>query len=196
MKATAAKPAVGGAVSYAGITATLPTDAVTEPTGFNNVGYISEDGVSRSQDVDNDVIKAWGGDVVLVLEKGKTEKFKFVMIEPTNIAALKLVNGDDSVTGTSLEEGISVASNSKAKGAHAFVIDMIEAENTLHRICIPKGVVSAIGDTEYKDSGAIGYDVEVTAIADEAGNTCYEYFKTAPANAAPAGGESTGNGEG
>ena len=180
MKATAAKPAIGGAVSIGPTTATLPTDATSTPTGFTNVGYISDAGVTRSQEVETDVVKAWGGDVVLVLENGKTEKFKFVMIEPANIAALKLVNGDGAVTGSAVASGISVASNAKARGGHALVIDMIEAEDTLHRICIPNGVLSGIDDITYVDNAAVGYGVEITAIADSSGNTCYEYIKTKP----------------
>lgn len=178
MKATAAKPVIGGAVEYGPLTATLPTDASSTATGFTNVGYISEDGLTRSRELENDTVKAWGGDVVLVLEMGQTETFQFTMIEPANVAALKLVNGDDSVSGTDLASGITVVSNNKEKGGHKFVITMAEAENTVHRICIPYGVVSAIGETVYTDGGAVGYDVTVTAIADSSGNTCYEYFKT------------------
>ncbi len=179
MKATAAKPAVGGAISYGATSITLPTDATSTPSNVTNVGYLSQDGVKRNISLDSDVIKAWCGDVVLVLEKGKTETFKFVMIEPASLAVLKLIHGDSAVSGSALATGIAVQSNSDAKGAKAFIIDMIEAENTLHRICIPKGVVTAIDEISYTDSGAVGYGVTITAAADDSGNTCYEYFKTA-----------------
>lgn len=182
MNATAAKPAVGGAISYGATTITLPTDATSTPSNVTNVGYLSKDGVKRNISLDSDVIKAWCGDVVLVLEKGKTETFKFVMIEPARIAALKLIHGDSAVSGSALATGIAVQSNGKEKGPKAFIIDMIEAENTLHRICIPKGVVTAIDEITYNDSGAVGYGVTITGAADDNGNTCYEYFQTASAS--------------
>ena len=178
MKATAAKPIQGGAVSIGPLSASLPTDATSSATGFSQLGYISEDGVTRTREIDNDVVKAWGGDVVLVLEMGQTEKFKFTLIEPANVNVLKLVNGDDAVTGSDISTGIAVTSNARAKGGHKFIIDMLEAEDTWHRICVPNGVLSSLGDTTYVDNGAVGYEVEITAIADSSGNTAYEYIKT------------------
>ena len=183
---TAAKPKIGGAISYGPVNVTLPTDAVTEPTGLSAVGYIADDGVTRTQELESENIKAWGGDVVLVLENGKTEKFKFKMLESQNVASLKLVNGEGNVTGTALATGISVRSNSQSKGSHAFVIDMIESGNTLHRIVIPNGIVTDIGDIVYVDNDAISYEVEITAIADSAGNTCYEYLQSVGSDLPPA----------
>lgn len=176
---TPAKPAVGGGVMTAPLTATLPTAADSTATEFTSLGYISDAGVVRSIQKDTEVVKAWGGDVVLVLNKSKTENFKFVLLNGTDPNVLKLVNGDGNVTGSALETGISAKSNNNSDGGHEFVIDMIEDANTLHRICIPKGVVTNVGDVTYVDSAAIGYEITITAIADSSGYTCYEYWKTA-----------------
>lgn len=177
---TAAKPKIGGAISLAPLNTTLPTTADgTLATGFENLGYVSDAGVTRSFDLDTEVIKAWGGDVVLVLDNGKTETFQFALLEATAVIALKLVNGDSNVTGSALASGISVTSNNVQKQGHAFVIDMIESQNTLHRIVIPNGVVTELGDITYVDNEPIQSDVTITAIADSSGNTAYEYFKTA-----------------
>ena len=177
---TAAKPKVGGAISLAPLNSTLPTTADGTLDGaFQSLGYVSDSGLSRSFDLDTSVIKAWGGDVVLVLDNGKTETFQFSMLDATSIAALKLVHGDSNVTGTALATGIAVVSNNAEKAGHAFVVDMIENENTLHRIVIPNGVVTELEDISYVDNDALAYGVTITAIADGSGNTCYEYFKTA-----------------
>lgn len=184
MKATAAKPILGGAVAYGALGITLPTNAVDTPSNVEKCGYISEEGIVRTMEMDNEVVKAWGGDVVLILDRGKTEKFKFVLIEPANLAVLKLLHGEDYVSGT-LSTGIAVQSNSKEKGGHAFVIDMLEADDTAHRICIPDGVITNVDEITYTDSGAVGYGIEITAIADENGNTCYEYFKSSDSASTP-----------
>lgn len=177
---TAAKPKVGGAVYRAPAGTTLPTDATTALANtFVAIGYNTEDGVTRAVDQDTEVVKAWGGDTVLVLENGKTETFQFSMLDAHSVEALKIYNGDDNVTGTALSTGISVKSNNKEKGGHVFVIDMIEAGNTLHRIVIPNGVVTELEDITYVNNAAVAYGVTITAMADSAGNSSYDYFKTA-----------------
>lgn len=177
---TAAKPAVGGAIYTAPKGSTLPTSATTSLDGaFASLDYISDKGVVRAVELDTSVIKAWGGDVVLVLENGKTETFAFSMLNAHSVAALKVLNGPNNVTGTDLATGISVTSNNKERPGQAYVIDMIERGNTLHRIVIPEGIVTEVEDINYVDSDAVAYGVTITAVADSSGNTCYEYFKTA-----------------
>lgn len=177
---TAVKPKVGGAISIAPLGTTLPTAADgTLNEAFKNFGYVSENGVTRSFDLSTETVKAWGGDVVMVLDNGRTETFQFSLLEATSVDAMKLVNGDGNVTGGDLASGISVTSNNAELVGHAFVIDMIEHQNTLHRIVIPNGVVTDIGDITYVDNEALQSSVTITAVADSSGNTAYEYLKTA-----------------
>ena len=177
---TAAKPQVGGAVYRAPFGTTLPTTASEAlAAAYAALGYNTDAGVTRSFDLDTDNVKAWGGDVVLTLDNGKVETFQFAMLDAHSTEALKMVHGDGNVTGSDLATGISVKSNNAAKAASVYVIDMIESGNTLHRIVIPNGVVTELEDITYVDSDAIAYGVTITAMADSAGNTCYEYFKTA-----------------
>lgn len=179
---TAAKPkaGVGGGISVAPLATALPTSAVAALNeAFKAMGYVSDEGVTRAVEIDRDVIKAWGGDVVLVLDNGKTETFRFSMLDAHNIDVLKLANGDDNVEGASLAAGIAVKSNNAERVGHAFVIDMIESGNTLHRIVIPNGVVTELEEINYVDNDALAYGMTITAIADSAGNTAYEYMKTA-----------------
>lgn len=177
---TAATPAVGGAISMADLGTTLPTTAAaTLDAAFAKLGYVSDAGLIRAVDLDTEVVKAWGGATVLVLHNGKTETIQFALLDAHNVSVLKLVNGDANVTGTSLASGISVKSNNKGNVGHAFVIDMLEGGNTLHRIVIPNGILSSLENITYVDTGAEAYGVTITAVADESENTCYEYFITA-----------------
>ena len=176
---TAATPAVGGAISMAPLGTALPTSAAAELTeAFTKLGYVSDAGLVRAIDLDTEVVKAWGGATVLVLHNGKTETFQYTLLDAHSVAVLKLVNGDANVTGETLAAGISVQSNNKGNVGHVFVIDMLESGNTLHRIVIPNGILSSLGDITYVDTGAEAYDVTITAVADSAEQTCYEYFKT------------------
>ena len=57
---TAGKPAVAGAIYYAPLGTTLPTDATTAlAAGYTSLGYISDAGVTLSQSPSTENIKAW-----------------------------------------------------------------------------------------------------------------------------------------
>lgn len=174
---TAGKPKIGGAVYRAPLGTALPTDAVTALNqAFVDMGYVSEDGVTNSNTIESDDIKAWGGDTVLALQTDKTDTFQMTLIESMNINVLKAVFGDDNVSGT-LADGIVVEANAAEQEDAAWVIDMIARGNVKHRVVIPSGKISEVGDTVYSDTEAVGFEVTVTATPDTAGNTHYEYYK-------------------
>ena len=176
---TAAKPKIGGAIYIAPVGSTLPTDATaTLDNEFKELGYASEDGLTNNNTPESDTIKAWGGDTVLTLMTSREDTFAVTLIEATNIEVLKLVYGDDNVTGT-LATGIAITANTKDLEEHAFVIDMVLKDGAAKRIVIPQAKVSEIGEIAYTDSDAVGYETTLMCAADNAGNTHYEYIKAA-----------------
>jgi len=175
---SAAKPAVGGAVSIAATTATLPTATGTSlGTEFTNLGYISEDGLTHSNSPESETIKAWGGDIVLTPMTGKEDTFTFTLIEAINPEVLKLIYGSSNVSGT-LGSGITVNAKAAEMDAHAWVIDMILRNNVAKRVVIPNGVISSVGEVTYADGEAIGYEITVTAFPNSSAVTHYEYIKS------------------
>lgn len=176
---SAGKPKIGGAVAFGATSLTLPTDAKTAlVTGFTNLGYISEDGLTNTQDRSSDDIKAWGGDIVLTLQTEKTDTFQFTLIESLSVDVLKAYFGDDNVTGT-LANGITITANGDELPEKAWVIDMVMRGGALKRVVIPNGRVTTTDEITYTDGEVVGYGVTVTAYPDASGNTHYEYIEAA-----------------
>ena len=175
---TAGKPKVAGAIFRAPTGTTLPTDSTTAlDVAFACLGYASEDGVSNDNTPSSDNVRAWGGDVVLVIQNEKTDTFKFTLIEAMNSDVLKTVFGDDNVTVAS-GGAISIKANAKELAESSWVIDMSFRRGVPKRIVIPKGKITEIEEVNYKDDEAVGYGVTVTAMPDQEGNTHYEYIGT------------------
>jgi hypothetical protein len=178
---TTGKPKTGGAAFFAPVGSTLPTDtAAALDKAFSGLGYISDDGLTNTNSPDTDTVSAWGGDTVLNLTKTKEDTFKFTLIESLNPDVLSAVYGKENVTGT-LSTGITVKANADSNDSYSWVFDMILRGGALKRIVVPNASITDIGDIEYKDDGATGYEITISASPDESGNTHYEYIKAATA---------------
>lgn len=172
------KPKIGGAVFRGPIGTTLPTSAdTTLDAGFLPMGYVSEDGVVNSNSPSAETIKAWGGDIVKVINTERPDEFKLTLIESKRVDVKKAVYGQNNVTGT-LDTGITTSVKNDAPEPGSWVIDMVEG-TTLKRIVIPDAVVTELEDLNYKDDEVVGYGITLTAVTDSTGVSHYEYEKTA-----------------
>lgn len=176
---TAGKPKLGGAIYRAPIGTALPTDTSTAlNAAFKQLGYVSDDGLTNSNNAEYEDIKAWGGDIVLSTQTEKADTFQFTLLEVLNTDVLSAVYNSANVTGT-LATGITVKANSTEAEEAEWVVEMVLRNGTLKRIVIPRAKITELGDITYTDDDATGYEVTITAYPDNTGNTHYEYIKTA-----------------
>lgn len=176
------KPKVGGALFVAPVGTPLPTDAISTLDGaFENLGFVSDSGLSNESNAETEDVKAWGGTVVLKVQTSKEDTFKYTLIESLNPVVLKHVYGDDNVSGD-LNTGLVVKNNAKVQEEHSLVIDMILQNDIKKRIVIPKGKVTEVGAISYVDNAAIGYETTLFCAPDtsEDENTHYEYMQKKP----------------
>lgn len=173
---SAGKPNISGAIYRAPADTELPVTATEDlDESFVCMGYISEDGLRNNNSPSYDSVKAWGGDTVLWTQTDKEDNFAFTMLEAMNVEVLKAVYGDDNVDGD-LTNGISITVNSKELEECAWVIDMVLNGGNLKRIVLPLGKITELGEISYTDGDAVGYEVTVSCVPDEDGNTHYEYI--------------------
>lgn len=173
---TSAKPKVGGGIFSAPLGTALPTDATTAlNAAFKNLGFVSEDGVTNSDERSTDDIKSWGGEIVNTVQTEKKDTFKYTLIEALNIDVLKEVYGEDNVSGT-LKTGITIKSNASELPPHSIVIDTVLKDNALKRIVLPNAKVTEVGEIKYGHADNVGYETTVACYPDENGNTHYEYI--------------------
>jgi hypothetical protein len=163
-------PLATGGVSMAPLGTAIPTDATTAlGAGFTAAGYIGEDGLSESADRSTEKIKAWGGDVVKVVQTDFSTTYTFTFLETHNTEVLETVYGEDNVTVTAATttKGTlrTVKVNADTLPHKVFVFDMKDGDARI-RICVPDGQVTEVGEISYSDSDVIGYEVTVEAFRD------------------------------
>lgn len=181
---TVGKPKVGGAIHWAPLGTTLPTDATTAIASVSNayvdLGYVSEDGLTNNNSPESDTVKAWGGDTVLNLQTDRPDTFALTLIEALNSDVLKAVYGSSNVTidGSGNYE---IKATSQDMPSGVWVFDMILKGGRAKRIVVPNGTISELGEITYKDDEAVGYNITITDVPDTNGVYHYEYVTaTAP----------------
>lgn len=162
--------ATTGAVSFAPISTTLPTDAVAALAAtFKDVGYVGPDGVTQSIETDVTDITAWqNGDTVRKVQTSHDVTFQLVMLETKDIT-LQVYYADATAT----------ASKVKVTGAQSphnvVVIDVLDDKHSI-RIVLPDAQVTERGEIVYQNEEATGYDITLTAYPDADGVKAYIYL--------------------
>lgn len=159
---------------------TLPTELGADGslTGYECVGYLSEDGITDSVETSTTELKVYGGVIVDTTLDEFKELYKFTMVEILNQAAQKLAWGTDAVGNGYVDHGpggfnedtrVIVVANQLKGGKVSFKV-------------IPFGKLNSLSDISFKDDELVGYEVEILAAsggyADDPEATSREYIYT------------------
>lgn len=173
LEATEVRVAVTGAVySNTDAAPVLPTDASSSlASPWVGHGYTSDAGITETTDISTQDIRAWQNNALVrtVVTEGDAQ-YEFTLIQ-TNAENVGLFYGD-TVNTTA---GSVRVRPGLAKGARAFVIDVIDGANVI-RTVIERGEVVETGEQTYVSTGVVGYPVTIKAYADENGVSAVKYY--------------------
>jgi hypothetical protein len=171
---------VTGAVLSApkGAASVLPISITTVlDTDFIDNGYISEDGLSLTQDVSWEKIKEWGGNTIRRILSDFTGTFSWTFLE-TNDRTAKAVFGEANVTATAATATtgslLKIIGNAEQAEPRSWVFRMKDGVRKI-MIVVPDGQITDRGDISYTRTGAVTYPVTLEASPDSAGNSFYIY---------------------
>lgn len=175
----AGRPKSTGGAYIAPSGSTLPTDSTTAlDAAFKSLGYIGDAGVTETVGRTTTTVKAWGGDIVKVLQTDFSVTYQLTLIESMLGDVAKAVNDSANVTATAASSthgnrlAVSVKSAPLSKKVWAFEIADGDASV---RIVIPNGQIITVGDVTYSDGAVIGYPVTIQAFPDDSGVNSYKY---------------------
>lgn len=156
---------VSGGVCSAPLGTELPENALDVlDEAFVNYGFISEDGLTETNEKSSDKIKAWGGRIVKNLQTDSSASFSFSFIESSNADVLRAICGEDNVTvsGSSITAKFAL----EQLPARVWNFDVRDGDKRV-RVSVPNGQITELGDVTYGDEDVIAYEVTVDALWDD-----------------------------
>ena len=156
---------VSGGVCSAPLGTELPENALDVlAADFVNYGFISEDGLTETNEKSSDKIKAWGGRIVKNLQTDSSASFSFSFIESSNADVLRAICGEDNVTVSG--SSITAKFDLEQLPARVWNFDVRDGDKRV-RVSVPNGQITELGDVTYGDEDVIAYEVTVDALWDD-----------------------------
>ena len=150
----------GGYIFVAPTGTTLPTDIKTNlAEAFLNLGFISEDGYTESEETDANELKDMNGDLMDSATTSRVESAKLTLAE-IKAQTLKVMYGADNVTD--LDGVITVEHNGNKD--------------------VPAAKSSELDDIKLAVSEIAGRQITFKYLVDSNGNTCYDYIESTETN--------------
>lgn len=152
--------AVTGAVMAGPYAATAPTGTSGTTTGHDDLGYVTEDGVTITIPGagDSTPIKAWQGGATVRTIRSATEDnptIEFTLME-TKLEAVEAALGV-TVTQTATEGSYEI-DTTEVRSAGSWIVDVVDGAELI-RVHAPKATPTGEVSLVFKNDEAIGYSV-------------------------------------
>jgi len=172
-----------GAVQYAAIGTTPPTDAKTAWNAGTYCGYVSEDGLTLSANFNTVDIKDWSKSTIRTLldEFSGEVTFNFVQTDYDSLCA---IFGSESVSQSGNKITINIGAHMTAPKVYVF--NMKDGEARM-RVVLPNAQPVLNGALTFVAGAAINWPVKLTCGADSNGESIYVYVEEAPSSSGIAG---------
>lgn len=146
----------------------VPSTVTAAWTGFNQLGYASEDGVKLSRSMDTNMVKGWQSISTLrYLITGVGVTAAFTLLQ-TNKDVIPLYFGGGSITsqgGGSFKFDISSAPTVDER---TFGVEWVDGSFT-YRLTVPRVMVTDTGETTVGRSDAIQWPFTLSAMSPSSG---------------------------
>lgn len=147
---------ITGKVYVGATTSTAPTSSTSSLTGFNELGYVSADGVTFSNERATAQVRAWqNADLVREIVTEGTTTYQFTLLETTQDVI-------ETYFGGTLVDGKLQLSPTSTGGRKSFVIDIVDGAKAI-RHYVPLGEVLSIEAQQIVNGEAVAYGMTVTA---------------------------------
>ena len=169
------KGVVGGYCYIAPYGTSLPSaynDALN--VAFENVGYVSDAGVTHSKSASNTDFYDLNGDAVESASGEITRTANLKLIEVNAVALAEAYGASNVTESASL---ITYLDNNSAMQEKSMVLELVLKNGRRYRRVIPRCKVTEWGDQVDVSSDLAGFDLTYTKYADTSGNFEYGYIQ-------------------
>lgn len=168
------KTAAGG-LNAADLGTAVPTNA-SDPLDAQKyfpMGYISEDGLSISEDATDDDVVIWGGMKIRKIRSqfGATISGKLLSTRDEKVLKRTFGGGNVEKSGNSLtvKHGVGIAPKS------VYVIETLDENGFARRYVVPVGQIMTTGSRSLTHADTDGIEFSIEALPDADGYCYYEY---------------------
>lgn len=171
----------GYTVSYAPEGTTLPTAFGALDAAFDEIGFVSDDGITKGRNADVNEVRDAAGTLVRTFRDNDERTFKFVALEHNDVVRELIEPGTTTVNGADIKTH-TVRSAAPRRGV--FVLDLLDGGTTpFSRYIVPEGEVTPGDETTYVKGGVASVEITVKTVQQDDG-TLYVEVEAAPGTVA------------
>lgn len=159
-------------------TLNLDTDPfVALGTGFENMGFISNDGIEEELETDSEDIPDLNGDVVFVAKSSEKETLVLTLMSITS-RGLAEWYGDAAVDDTSTDYW-KITHMAVDHDQRKYVFELLLKDGRKWRKYVPNGQVTEVGSIVHGAANVAMREVTITCMPDANGVRMYDYIEKA-----------------